>query len=316
MKTTALLLALLALPASGDWIWTPEDGWINTKYAGRETAGPGFREGMALHQAGQHAEAARAFARVLETGVAGKLREDALYYAAESEYAAGDYYQAHVHYDTLLEEYPATERIRQIAAQEFEIGLAIVRGEKKEFLLLFKVTSKEEGVAILRRVLERYPTGEFADDARYTIANFYFQEGRYLEAMEEYRILRESEEFKTSEWRQIAIYQIARCEEAEYGGPRYDTTPISDSKKSYQKYLDEGPGSKAGEVKERLVAIDVDLAEADLKKAKWYLQWGRPKAAAVYLGDIVDLYPGTPIASEAQALLDEIGADLPDIPRR
>ncbi len=303
----ALALALAA-PAAADWIWTPESGWVNTKYAGRETAGPVFREAKDLYDSKRYAEAAERFDRLLETGVPGRIREDALYYAAESHFDAGNYYKAHVDYDLLLEEFPGTDRIRQVAEREYRIGQALVQGEKKEFLILFEVSDPETGVEILRQVLDRYPTGDFADDARFTIANFYFQEARYTEALEEYKVLRESEDFKTSEWRHVALYQIAKCQEAGYQGPPYDTSSIQESRESYAEYENEDPsGSRIADSRARRAEIDLDLATSDLRKAKWYLQWGRPQAAAVFLRDIVDLYPGTEPAREARELLDDLG---------
>lgn len=308
MRSIHLAVFLLAASTAwADWIWTPESGWVNTKYAGRGTAGPIFRQAKDQFDAGRHAEAAVGFERLLETGVSGRIREDALYYAAESHFEAGNYYKAHVHYELLLEDYPGTERIRQVAEREYRIGQALVQGEKKEFLILFEVSDPETGVEILRNVLDRYPTGEYADDARFTIANFYFQDGRFDEALEEYKVLRESDEFKNSEWRHVALYQIAKCQEADYQGPRYDTSAIEESRKSYAEYEKEDPsGSRIADSRARRAQIDLDLATSDLRKARWYLQWGRPQAAAVFLRDVIDLYPGTEPAREARELLEDI----------
>lgn len=310
MTTKNLLpLALLVLAATGladDWVWTPESGWTNRRYAGRATVGPAFDEAKALHDAGRHEEAARSFDRVLASQPVGRLREDTLFYAAESNYESGRLYRAHLLYDQLLNEFPGTRQIRTVAEREYRIGMRIVRGQSEE-ALLFKVSSKEEGVEILRRVLDRYPSGELADDARFTIANFYFEEGRYLEALEEYKSLREDDGFRDSEWRDVALFQIARCEEAEYQGPSYDTSVIEKAERTYEEYERADPeGSRITESKERRGQIGDDLAEADLIKARWYLQWDRPQAARVYLRDILELHPQSRWAEEASELLSEV----------
>ena len=308
--TVLLLLFLVSglfVVCADDWVWTPENGWVNRNYAGRSTVGPIYGEAKSLFEERRYDEAIMAFDRVLAARPVGRLREDALFFAAEANYEAGRFYRAHVLYDQLLDEFPGTEKIRVVAEREFRIGQAIVRGERKEFLVLFRVTSKAEGVAILRRVLDRYPTGEFADDARFTIANYYFEEGRYMEAVVEYKALRENDDYRDSEWRDVALFQIGRCEEASYQGPRYDTGPARAALESYERYEKADPeGSRVADSESRRSELGEDLAKADLMKARWYLQWNRPLAARVYLRDVVELYPATAGAEEARQLLREL----------
>ncbi|MBI4614732.1 MAG: outer membrane protein assembly factor BamD [Planctomycetes bacterium] len=296
-------------PAAADWIWTPENGWVNTSYGGREAVGTRLDEARALQSAGRHAEAAELYSSVLEEAEPGSWTEEALFQAGESDYQAGNYYRAHINFERLLTEYPATPRLTAVMEREYRVGSALVRGEKKKELFWpIEIASKEEGVEILRQVVELYPLGEFADDARFTIANYYFQEGRFLEAMEEYRALREEDEYKNSEWREVALFQIARCQEAPYEGPRYDVTPLKEAVETYRNYQAEAPeGSKVPEARAREKEIALELAKNDFLVAKWYLQWDRPKAAAVLLREIVELHPDAPEAEEARELLSELG---------
>ena len=193
--------------------------------------------------------------------------------------------------------------------REYRIGQALVRGETREVLGMIEVGDQALGAAILRRVLERYPLGEYADDARFTIANYDFKNGRYLEAMEEYRLLREDDQYRGSEWREIALFQIARCQEAPYEGPDYDPSPAQEALESYRAYEVEAPeGSRVVEARERQMALEMDLAESDFRRARWYLDRGYPRAASVFFAGLIDRYPTSERVGEAKVLLAEIDA--------
>ena len=305
----AVVFLLLGGVVQADWVWTSDGGWVNLGYGGRARAEPLMGEGRALYEKERYAEASAVFRQLLTDVPNGKWLEEALFYAGQTEYALGRYYQAHFHFDRLLVEFPATRRLRTVIEREYRIGQALVRGETRQVLGMIEVGDRSLGAAILRRVLERYPLGEYADDARFTIANHDFQQGRYLEAIEEYKLLREDDQYRGSEWREIALFQIARCQEAPYEGPDYDPTPARAALESYRLYEREAPeGSRVQESRERRAGLEHDLAESDYRRALWYLDRGYPQAASVFLFGLIERYPTTPRVSEAKALLTEMGA--------
>ena len=302
--TLTILGLLITLPLQADWVWSPETGWVNTKYKGSTTSRGLQARGEALLEKKEYSKAAEAFQNIEQMHPDSPEGEEALFLAGNAHLEARRYDRAHDCFNRFLDRYPASDRIREVVDREYKIALALLQPETKSFIGFRLVSSKQLALEILRRVIATIPYGQHADEAQLTIANYYFREKFYFEAQTEYRELRKK--YPQSAWTHFSLYQIGRCDEALFEGVKYDTSPLESAQKSFEEYLRVAPeGNHLAEVNRRLIRINKILAEKELTIARFYLQRKRYRTARIYLEAVLSKYPQAPTSAEARRLLSK-----------
>ena len=111
----------------------------------------------------------------------------------------------------------------------------------------------------------------------------------------------------TSEWAELAEYQLAVTVFKQVRGVDYDQAPLKRAKRLFNAYPKHYPrGVHIDEVRDYLARISEMEAGHDLKVAKYYLRESRPEAAMYYLREVLLNNPKTDSAREAREIYEQM----------
>ncbi len=302
-----LFLAIFSSSLMATWVWNPEIGWINSKYDPQGTARSLYAQAQKLMEQKDYEQAAKIFHNITNLYPNSPEAKNALYAGAQCRFYAEDYYNSYLLYEEYISLYPDTEHLQEILEKEYEIGAILIRSpEKSTSLLGFKLSSPGAyGVEILEKLLQNAPYLKFADDARLTIANYYYKELEYKLAMENYEKL--IQEYPKSEWLGFAHYQIAACHLKQFRSISYDKEPLMLAKEKFSGYLEKFPqGQQVQAAQEKKKEVIELLAQKELEVAKFYYDKGKEIAAILYLTYIMKKFEGTQTALQAKLMLSKI----------
>ncbi|MCB9833384.1 MAG: outer membrane protein assembly factor BamD [Planctomycetes bacterium] len=277
---------------------------LNRSEAEREQAKLAFDEAQAYHDAGEFKQAATALDAYLEAypdTVDDKRARYLLidsYMQLEEGSDARDAIKDFVAYYPISDFNDRIEEVTWTLAHEFLDG-------KHDFLFFSK---EGDGIAMLRLVTTSFPNGIHADEAQWQLANFYFDERNYVEAMSAYAAI--VERYPRSAWASRALYNQALCHRALAKGRVYDEVNMRKGVELFRQYLDRYPeGDRRAEAQEGIDFLTGLQAWKQVEVARWYLGQDQPLAARFFLLRCTKRWAGTEAAAEAEVML----ADLPDV---
>jgi TolA-binding protein len=300
-----------------------------------------------LYEAGQYAEAEKAFKKVARKYKKSEIREDALFMQAESAFAQQKYAAAHDRYAQLLKDSPTTRHLDVISQRLFKIAMIWLDhpriaemdeiqqvnheryGERlppkegteapKRNIFIPNFTDQTKPIfdahgnalAALKSIWTNDPTGPLADDALMLAASYYARTGDFLEADRHFTLLRE--QFPNSPHVQKAFELGSHVKLMSYQGAMYDGKALHDSEQLKLATLRLYPEF---ENKERLEAElkKIEDAKADRLWAlvKYYEGKGRKKSAAVYCHMLLSEHPKSKHAQAARDRLEQYGPAYAD----
>lgn len=292
-----ILVILIHLPLHAKWIWTPQDGWINTEYNNKDQAKKLLENGKKFLKQGNKAAARESLETAWQYFPDSKEGQEALFLLAKLNEESGNKYGAYQNLDGFLKSNPSSAKIQTIAEKQYELGSSIIRGKTG--------TPPEKGIEILRGVINRVPHADFADDAQMTIANYYYKNNMYQEALTEYEEL--IKKYKQSEWLSRAKYLKINCLYKSYKGVEHDATPLQQAKKEIDLYVKSYKDTNEFEAAEQAQDdITEELARKEIFIAEFYIRRGKEHSAKIYLQYILRKYPRTRTAQKAKLLLKRI----------
>lgn len=352
----AILLALACLPgcrSAGDGFFNIRNvygrhGKIANGYATRDPFAPlegqaDFDKAQALFEAGQYADAEKAFKKVARKYKDKPIEEEAMFMIAESKYMQKEYPSAQDAYGELMKKYTATRhteastrRLYSIArywlksppspseielVQYNEGRLNTPEGDKeipvpKQVAVAPNFTDKTRpffdthgrALQALTAVWLNDPTGPIADDALLMAATYHMRKKDYKEADHYFNILRE--EYPQSEHVQTAYVVGQRVKLLAYQGADYDGKALEDARKLTGSTLKLFP-----EVEQRQ-RLEADLAkmnsaaiDRDWKRVELYLRKRQYESAAVYCVLIMKRAPDSEYAVKAYQTMVKLGPE-------
>jgi len=220
--------------------------------------------------------------------------EAARFYEAECLFLQGRYWKAFKAYEKFVEEYPQSERLSEAAAREFEIGEA-----------LLEAGALRKAAAVFEAAASNDPTGPLADDAELELGRVRLRQGRYEEASASFQAVRD--QYPNSERAQEALFLagVADLKSAGQGSDNAEEV-LERASAAFEGYLRAQPqGEYAERSAELLRQCRERLAAVRLRIASFYERRGELRAAALYCRGILEEYPETRAAREAQARLAE-----------
>lgn len=304
MKYSILFLFLLITSSYASWIWDPDHGWMNSKYAPKENAQQQWKLALQQKEAKEYDEAAELFYQLHKSYPFTPEGQNALALAAECMTLDEEYYQAYLYWEEYIKTYPKSEKMPEILQKEYELGAKLVRDKDDGINLSgFKIlSSAEDGIEILKKLVQNSPFLDFIDDAQLLIANYYFKTEEYKLARAEYEKL--INDYSKSEWCSFAQYQIANCYWKEFRGTEFDIEILQSAKSKFEEYLQKYPDNQqAIEAKENIKKIWELMAHKQLEIAEYYIYQEKNHAARLYLQWIILKYPDTNSAAQAKLLM-------------
>lgn len=148
-------------------------------------------------------------------------------------------------------------------------------------------------------LVDTHPYHQLTPHAELRLADMYFLDGRYPEALAAYEQFLKMH--PTSEWAPYAMYLLASCHYHQRG--TYDRDPSATRKAAdvFDRLVSSYPDSRYAELaRARLDQVRAELAEHELSIGAFYLKQARYEAALRRLEKVTRLYPEQPVSERAQ----------------
>ncbi len=283
-----------------------------------------YREGQELYREGHYPAAWKRFRKAARRWPDSPLEEDALFMQAESQFFADRYPKASDTYERLLKKYGYTKHLDTAVSRQFAIGRywEQLDATSPAWLLGFQFFDSSRpwfdtwGYALKAyQTVPMYdPTGPLADDSIMAAANAYFLKERYEEAAFQYDVLRKN--YPKSEFQLPAHMLGMKAREMSYEGPLYDGKSLDQADEIAQQTMLLF-GDQLGEDRRQVIGFQNRITEEkalrDWTVGRYYDRRHAYGAARYYYRSVLENYPGTQVAVQTRARLEEIGG-LPDNP--
>lgn len=303
-----LLLALTCTSSYAAWTWTPEAGrWFNPKRQPKETGALQFQYGEDLLADGEAAKALAEYKKVLRYFPESNYCDLAQYSIGRALEAQGDHEEAVKAYQKVIDDYPNTklfshvlEKQRKIADRFFELCV-----EREERFVLIRGSNFDKAIETYRTVINNRPFSDFSAEAQYRIGLCYMKLKLYQEASAEFQKV--IDYYPTSEWATEAAFGSADCKFCEALPHEYDKTAADDSISKFGYFLRRYPGSsRDDEAREKLDELKELAAEHEYEIGMYYHFNMKYDSARLYFDSIVREYPETQWAKKARETLSEM----------
>ncbi|MGD9126536.1 MAG: outer membrane protein assembly factor BamD [Planctomycetia bacterium] len=282
-----------------------------------------YKQAVSYYKQKHYSAAAKRFKRAAARWPDSLLEEDALFYQGESHFFADEYTKAQDAFGELLKKHGNTRYLDTVSKRLFAIAQYWEKAweAKPHWPITPNVTDKTQplfdtwgyGIKAYEMIAMNDPTGPLADDSLMALANAYFRRKRYLDSADYYDRVRA--DYPKSKYLIDAHFLAMKSHEMSYQGAEYDNTPLKKAEKIADTLLTQfGPrlGKEREKVLETKSRILAKLAEQDWAMAKFYEGKGQYGSARFYYNEIIQGYPGTPIAKSSQERLVQI-KDKPEV---
>jgi outer membrane protein assembly factor BamD (BamD/ComL family) len=269
------------------------------------------------------------------------VREEAVFYLAESQFMQKRLVDAHDQYRVLIKEFPQSRYMDGSARRLFDIAqrwlsvedfatpgeieqvsfdgsydkpLSVKKPKKKPFGWLPNLTDPSEpaldksghAVDALKTIWLNDPTGPLADDALMLASTHHLRVGRYREAARLLKILRE--EFPKSPHLKNAFAIGSQVELMSYQGSSYDEQNLLESRDLKESTLRLFPGIESSDLLRReLKGIEEERARREWDRILFWEKKKKPKAVAIYCRELLQNFPNSRYGGLAQQKLVELG---------
>ncbi|MEK6607581.1 MAG: outer membrane protein assembly factor BamD [Myxococcota bacterium] len=199
------------------------------------------------------------------------------------------------------------------ARQNYQMGMTELRDEN--YL---------EAVKYLQYVKNKFPFSKYAAYAELRIADTHFAEGKFLEAIDAYKLFERGHPTHPEVARGYVGYRVVRANVEQMPEdwfiipPAYerDQAAARDALREARDFLERFPRSKyVKRVGGYLARIVGRLTEHEIYAANFYLSRGKPKAAAWRLEALLEQYPEARREGPALLLLGKTYLQMRDAPR-
>ena len=304
-----------------------------------------LQQAKALAQSGEYKKAEKEFKRIAKRYPDSSIAEEAMFYRSESFYARKRYSYAQDSYTELMKNYPSTRHMRTATRRLFEISQTWLgfkevatssdiqpvnfedisstkpitytepspKGITRTIPIFPNLTDRSrpifdtEGRALeaLKSIWMNDPTGPLADDALMLSATYYLRKKDYFNADHFLTILRE--EYPKSPHLENAFLLGSHVKLMAYQGPEYESKSLEDSKMLSESTLRIFPNTEIKERKlDEIRKIEHAHAEQQWQWVKYYQKKKRPESVAVYCNLILEEYPHSEFATQAQQILNTL----------
>ena len=179
----------------------------------------------------------------------------------------------------------------------YQDGVALLEN-RKTVLWWFDVTPYQEAIDKFQEVVDNYPYSEYAVQAELKIADSYFEQERWDEALSYYRDFAElhPEHPKVP----YTIYRTALCHERKSSSPERDQTATREAIAALDQLMTRYPTSpEAREAETLWRELRTKLAQHVLGIGDFYWKRDEYQSAAGRYRQVLDEYPGLGLDAEA-----------------
>ena len=190
---------------------------------------------------------------------------------------------------------PAFEEVPP-AEELYAKGQQILEGER--WLGIIPHTDYSEAIETFQAIIDNYPYSDYAIQAELAIADAYFEDQKYEEALSYYRDF--GDLHPQHEKVPYTLFQAALCHERRTRSANRDQTPTRDALVFLDQLLSKHPHSaQATEAEALWRDLRLLLAEQVRLIARFYMRRGEWESAASRWRTLLNEYPGLGLDAEA-----------------
>lgn len=287
------------------WIWTPESGWMSEKDMVKESPKAQWDHAQELKKRGEYNNAVRAYKALIKAYPTSPLAPKAELKAAECYEHEGLLYEAFGSYQKLLENYPKEIDFEDILKHQYRIGELFLKGKKRKLWRFPIIPAVDKGIEILETIVKNAPYSEISPQAQFNIGTAYKRMGKYTEAIDTYNKV--VTDYKDTPWYEEALYQVGWCNYKKSRGFSYDQLAAKEAVKTLQRFKQEFPQTKhISKINKLLDELCGRQAKGIFEIARFYEKHKHPDAAIMYYKEIIEKFPGTGEAQEAEKRLKRL----------
>jgi outer membrane assembly lipoprotein YfiO len=232
--------------------------------------------------------------------------EEVLMLAGRAEMARGRYYQAYELFEKQILDFPSGRYFERSLQYESDCAEAFLSGKKRIIWNIFYVPAQDDGLEILKKIVEHAPGSLLAERSLLRTADYHYQQREYPEAIKSYD--KYLEVFGHNEKASYAMLQAARASLAWYRGPEFDDRPLLEARQRYVMFAERFPlQADRADVPRILEQIRLSLARKAWTTAAFYERIGRRDAAKYCYRLVLAQYPQTEWATQSAAALLRLG---------
>ena len=302
----ALTILSVAVPSEAAWIWSPDIGkWINPKKNAKDTPEEQLSWAMDFYNQKQWDRAIEEFEKLPSVFPTSRLAAEGVYYSGLCWEQKNDIAKAADSYQTLIDKYPYSDRIKDAIKREFEIAGQFASGAKMKVLGMPILSGQEKALELYKHIVKNAPFGTNGDAAQYQIGEVYKAQGEYQEAQKAYQAV--VDEYPNSELVNKAKYQIAFCSMEASKKSQYNEEYAQQAIEQFEGYKTSFPTDKqALDAEESIKALRTSKASTHFETGAFYEKQKKYASAKVYYQEVITQYPETPAAVEARKRIDDI----------
>lgn len=269
-----------------------------------------YDAGRKLYLKNDYREAAKCFSDSYILAESSAIRANSLLAQIGAYRMCGLYYEEFKAIELLLDKYAEFGNYQELVDREFEIGEAFHRGRRDPAFWALRwvpwLTGPDYTEEIYKKALKRAPFASKAPQAMLRLAHWYEMENKTTESLDTLRkLLKDHPNAPESKYAMLALGN-GLLEIAKNGGDG-DGMMVSESLKYFQAFAAEHKESTELNFAKRKIAEARDVQAEHLQNmAEYYRNIGRSEVAARYLAKLVQNFPESRSAAEAEKELTRL----------
>ncbi|HOV32250.1 MAG TPA: outer membrane protein assembly factor BamD [Candidatus Hydrogenedens sp.] len=281
--------------------------FINVKRMPKETAELQLEYARSLYMQGDLKKALKETEKFSNFYGQDPIADQNLFLRGEIKMAMGKWLEAAKEFQKLISSYPNSKLYEQAIRKQFEIGDKLYeKGKQKrsKFLSFFRGKPLKHAIEVYGMVVSNQPFMPGSAEAQYKIGLCHHARKEYIEAAYEYR--RVVENYPQSDWVDDARYGLAQCYYESSLPPAYDQSRAELAIEAIDDFLRKHPeDSRCEEVKGWRQEMRKNIAEQKLMVARFYERQRKFDSARIYYQIVAKQYTDTPFAEKANHWLEE-----------
>ncbi|MFH1621746.1 MAG: outer membrane protein assembly factor BamD [Candidatus Omnitrophota bacterium] len=292
-----VLILSIASPSFAFWIWTPKDKkWTNPKWSAKNSPQEQFKFAKEVFDSGDYKTALIEFKKLLNHFPESYEAADTQFLMGECLENMGKLYDAYLAYQKVINKYPFSDKMNDVLERELKIADVIAEEEMK--FMGLSIPQYYHAITIYRKIIENYPYSKVAPVSQYKIGLVLKSAGSLAEAKVEFEKVIAS--YPDSEWAEAARYQVAQTASLASLKSDYDQELTQEAKERYEEFLTKHPDAEISEeAQDEILDLTDKEAQKDFNVGQFYEKQRSFSSAAIYYEDVIRKYPKSKWAEES-----------------
>jgi outer membrane protein assembly factor BamD len=323
-----IALAMSAVTAKADLVWSPDSGW---RVEGGALAGILPEEGRnalatmnkarAKEENGSHSSAMSLYESVAKKYPNSIYAAEALYRAGRIRLERRQYNKAFDEFQDVVSRYPNSPHFNAIIGNQYAIANALLDGKRPRYFgLIPGFKNRSKGIEFFEEIVKTAPYSDYAPLSLMNIARGHQKLDQPDEAID--ALDRMINSYPQSLLAPDAYYKLAETHASLVQGPYYDQASTRQAITYFEDFQILFPSdANIPAVDKNLVDVRTTFAQSKIKIGDFYFyKRDNYKAARVFYNEAITSYPDSDAAALARKRLAEVEkaetkAKTPEAPR-